>query len=179
MFGRLDIWLVNRVDALVGLLQERQGLPLPLIQACAVALDLASYWLLVIAVTLNLGVTFPWWATITYTTFMLGFAIAISAFYYGRRIRILLRDARGDWTAEKAKRYLAIGAKFRLVRTRWRLFALIATAIVGVGALLGVGAGLFACFLAATAIEEFVSCAFPRAPQKNAAWKASFASGHA
>ena len=179
MLGYLDGWLVNRTDQAIAVVQERAGVCLPVVQVGFVLLSAATYWFFMIYMAVHLGDVLPRWAAIASASAMLALATIVTAFSFARRVRVQLRDARGEWTDAKNKLYVKAAVHFRTNRFRARVWGFVLTASISIGAFAGLGGGVFAWFCAAAVIEELSLCAFPRQPKKDEVASPALAAGHA
>lgn len=179
MLCSLDGWLVNRTDQAIAVVQERAGVSLPVVQIGFVLVSAATYWFFMINIAVHLGDVLPRWAAIASASAMLALATLVTAFSFARRIRVQLRDARGEWTDAKHKLYVEAAVHFRAYRFRARTWGFGLTALISAGAFVGLGGGIFAWFCAAAVIEELSLCAFPRQPKKDETSSPALAAGHA
>jgi hypothetical protein len=177
MLGYLDAWLVNRADQAIAVVQERAGVSLPTVQIGFVLLSTATYWIFMIYIAVHLGDVLPRWAAIASASLMIGLATLVTAFSFARRIRVQMRDAQGEWTDAKHQLYLKTAVHFRVNRFRARIWGLVLTALISLGACAGLGGGIFAWFCASAVIEELSLCAFPRQPKKDEAASPELAAG--
>lgn len=141
MLGFVDGWLVNRTDRAIAVVQERAGVSLPMVQIGFVLVSAATYWFFMIHIAVHLGDVLPRWAAIASASAMLALATLVTAFSFARRVRVQLRDARGEWTDAKHKLYVKAAVHFRAYRFRARIWGFVLTALISIGYSLASAAG--------------------------------------